>query len=132
LTGLVRHLQRPSEVDQDPAGGDQRSDKAHIWPEIVTAVTELFDRAERARVIRSDAAPEDVASILAMLGVVFDMSRNDKPDLWRRYLALMLDGLQATDRPSLPATAHIPLARRRHRRGKAVRMISGLEILTHG
>jgi hypothetical protein len=33
------------------------------------------------------------------------MSRGDRPDLWRRYLALILDGLLATDRPSLPASA---------------------------
>ncbi len=73
-----------------------------IWPEIIAAVTELFDRAHRARVIRADAAPQDIAAIFALLGPVFEMSRATAPDLWRRYLALVLDGLRATDRPDLP------------------------------
>jgi hypothetical protein len=32
------------------------------------------------------------------------MSRTTAPELWRRYLALILDGLRATDRPELPAS----------------------------
>jgi hypothetical protein len=38
--------------------------------------------------------------MFAMLGVVFEMSRGDTPQLWRRDLALMLDGLRATSRGS--------------------------------
>jgi AcrR family transcriptional regulator len=87
------------------AGQGSDDDKARIWPQIVSTVTELFDRAKRAGAIRADAAPEDVASIFAMLGVVFEMSRGDRPGLWRRYLALTLDGLRATDRPPLPVAA---------------------------
>jgi AcrR family transcriptional regulator len=90
---------------QELAGQGSDDDKARIWPQIVSTVTELFDRAKRAGAIRADAAPEDVASMFAMLGVVFDMSRGDTPQLWRRYLALMLDGLRATDRPPLPAAS---------------------------
>jgi AcrR family transcriptional regulator len=85
------------------AGQGSDDDKARIWPQIVRSVTELFDRATRAKVIRADAAPEDAASMFAMLGVAFEMSHGETPDLWRRYLALMLDGLRATDRPPLPA-----------------------------
>ena len=43
--------------------------------------------------------------IFAMLGVVFDMGSTAAPDLWRRYLTLLLDGLRATDRPKLPVAA---------------------------
>ena len=38
-----------------------------------------------------------------MLGAACEMSRATGSDLWRRYLALVLDGLRATDRPALPA-----------------------------
>jgi AcrR family transcriptional regulator len=77
--------------------------QARIWPEVVAAVTELFQRAGRAGVVRADAAPQDIAAIFALLGPAFEMSRTVSPTLWQRYLALILDGLRATDRPPLPA-----------------------------
>ena len=36
-----------------------------------------------------------------MLGPLFDGAPDE---LWRRYLALLLDGMRATDRPLLPMT----------------------------
>lgn len=84
-------------------GQGDDAEQARIWPEIIAAVTELFQRAQRAGVVRADAAPQDIAAIFALLGPAFAMSRTSGPDLWRRYLALVLDGLRATDRPELPA-----------------------------
>ncbi|MCI2421338.1 TetR/AcrR family transcriptional regulator [Saccharopolyspora sp. K220] len=76
--------------------------QARIWPQIVATVTELFDRAQRSGAVRSDAAPQDVAAILAMMGPAFEMSREIGPDLWRRYLALFLDALHAGRHHDLP------------------------------
>lgn len=76
--------------------------QARIWPEIVALVTELVERARRSGAIRADAAPQDIAAIFAMLGAAYEMRVPSAPDLWRRYLALVLDGLRATDRPALP------------------------------
>ncbi|MEV6850541.1 helix-turn-helix domain-containing protein [Actinoplanes sp. NPDC051411] len=82
--------------------GDDEA-QARIWPEIITAVTSLFDRAHDAGAIRADAAPQDIAALFALLGPAFEMSRATADDgLWRRYLALLLDGLRATGRPALP------------------------------
>jgi AcrR family transcriptional regulator len=81
-------------------GDPERQDQ--IWPGIVADVTELFERAQRAGVVRADAAPQDIAAIFALLGPAYEMTRDVSPDLWRRYLALILDGLRATDRPPLP------------------------------
>lgn len=83
-------------------GQGNADEQARIWPEIIGAVTELFDRAHRAQAIRADAAPQDIAAIFALLGPAFEMSRGITPDLWRRYLTLILDGLRATDRPAIP------------------------------
>ena len=55
--------------------------------------------------MRADATAEDAASIFAMLGPVFELSQATGTDLWRRYLALLLDGLRAADRPPLPVAA---------------------------
>jgi AcrR family transcriptional regulator len=85
-------------------GNDERQDQ--IWPRIVTAVSSLFDRASRAGAVRADAVPQDVAALFALLGPAFAMSRSTgSPELWRRYLWLILDGLRATDRPALPVQA---------------------------
>jgi AcrR family transcriptional regulator len=89
-------------------GQGDDEEQARIWPEIITAVTQLFDRAHRGGAVRADAAPQDIAVIFALLGPAFEMSRATSPELWRRYLALILDGLRATDRPELP-TAPPPL-----------------------
>jgi AcrR family transcriptional regulator len=87
------------------AGLGSADDKARLWPDIVDSVTELVTRARDAGAIRADIAPEDVASIFAMLGPVLDLSVRTDTDLWRRYLALLLDGMRATDRPPLPVPA---------------------------
>ena len=84
-------------------GQGNYDEQDRIWPEIVAAVTELFNRAHDAKVVRADAAPQDLAAIFALLGPAFEMSRATTTDLWRRYLALILDGLRATERPELPS-----------------------------
>ncbi|HWB37227.1 MAG TPA: helix-turn-helix domain-containing protein [Rugosimonospora sp.] len=83
-------------------GQGNAAEQARIWPEIIAAVTELFERAHRAGVLRADAAAQDIAAVFALLGPAFEMSRATQPQVWRRYLALLLDGLRATDRPPLP------------------------------
>lgn len=80
------------------AGQGRAADKVRVWPDIVRDLTELFERARRAGVVRSDVAAEDAVAILAMLGPLYAQPE----ERWRRYLALLLDGLRATDRPSLP------------------------------
>jgi AcrR family transcriptional regulator len=76
-----------------------------VRQQLVDSVTTLFARAKAAGVIRADADPTDAGVILSMLVPVFDMAAVTSPDLWRRYLWLLLDGLRATDEPALPVTA---------------------------
>jgi AcrR family transcriptional regulator len=76
--------------------------QARLWPKIVAAVTELFNRAYRAGAIRPDVAVQDIAAIFALLGPAFEMSRAIEPDLWRRYLALLLDALRPSNHSPLP------------------------------
>ena len=94
---------------QTLTGQGDAAEQARIWPEIIASVTALFGRAARAGVLRADAVPQDIAAITVMLGPAYVMSREISPDLWRRYLHLMLDGLRATDRPPL-AVPPPPLA----------------------
>jgi AcrR family transcriptional regulator len=80
-----------------------------VRQQLVDSVTTLFARAKAAGVIRADADPTDAGAVLAMLVPVFDMGAVTSTELWRRYLALLLDGLRATDRPALPVEA-MPVA----------------------
>lgn len=85
----------------------QRGDGAasHVRASVIDAVEQLFLRAQADGVIRPDAAPSDLAPILGMMGVAFDMSTPASPDLWRRYLQLWLDGLRAHGLPELVTPA---------------------------
>ena len=60
----------------------------------VTLLTPLFDRAHAAGVLRADVTVHDVGPIFAMLYGVYGMNPAD-PEAWRRYLAVILDGLRA-------------------------------------
>jgi AcrR family transcriptional regulator len=73
-------------------------------------VTAIFDRAKAAGVLRADATPEDAPLIMMMIGPIIDRTRAVQPELWRRYLGLVLDGLRpardgATPLPA-PALGH--------------------------
>ncbi|MCU1482709.1 MAG: hypothetical protein JWQ19_3495 [Subtercola sp.] len=78
--------------------------RADTAEKLVATLTPLFDRAVTAGVLRAGVTTTDVLPLFAMLNAVYGMS-DANPDLWRRYLALLLDGLRATDRPALPVPA---------------------------
>ncbi|MFV8311995.1 TetR/AcrR family transcriptional regulator [Mycobacteroides chelonae] len=83
------------------AGKGRTEDKERIWPRIMQSVTQLMERAQAKGIVRADAQPEDIGTILTMLGPVYGMGEQ----IWRRYLALMLDGLQAVGAAPLPVPA---------------------------
>jgi AcrR family transcriptional regulator len=68
-------------------------------------VTEIFDRAKAAGVVRADADPYDAPLIHIMLGAVMDRTRTIAPDVWRRYLGMVLDGLRPGAPTALPIAA---------------------------
>jgi AcrR family transcriptional regulator len=76
----------------------------HIAEKLVAVLSPLFDRATASGVLRDGVTVTDIGPIFAMLNSVYGMS-DESPELWRRYLALMLDGLRASDRPALPIPA---------------------------
>jgi AcrR family transcriptional regulator len=56
---------------------------------------ELVERAVRSGAVRPDSEPQDFGILQLMVGAVIDAGRDVAPDLWRRYLAIMLQGLRA-------------------------------------
>lgn len=71
---------------------------------ILDAVSPLFDRASAAGVLRPGVSVTDILPIFAMLGAVYRVS-DGRPELWRRYLAMLLDGLRGDGRPALSPAA---------------------------
>jgi AcrR family transcriptional regulator len=67
-------------------------------------VTKLVTRAQAAGAVRADLRPTDVPLIEFMLAAVAEYARTTRPQVWRRYLALLLDGL----RPERAGTTALP------------------------
>jgi AcrR family transcriptional regulator len=58
-------------------------------------VAELMRRARDAGELREDAVAHDILLVSLMTGAVGDFSASVEPQLWRRALAIQLDGLRA-------------------------------------
>jgi AcrR family transcriptional regulator len=57
------------------------------------SVDVLVERAQEQGMLRADITPPDIPILQLMLGAVTDHTA--QPELWRRYLTLLLDGLRA-------------------------------------
>jgi AcrR family transcriptional regulator len=95
------------EVVLSTAHGQDRVRRAR--GRLAPLVIELIERAQAQGELRPDVAAPDIALVQFMLGSVIDYTHDVDPDVWRRLLALVLDGLRTRrDGPSpLPTT---PLA----------------------
>jgi AcrR family transcriptional regulator len=69
------------------------------------AVGKLVERAQAAGQVRPDLGATDIPVLEFMLGATAEYARDVRPDLWRRYLALMLDAL----RPSRSGYTELPV-----------------------
>jgi len=79
----------------------------HARDRMAPLARELVARARAAGALRADVEGSDVPVIQLMLGAVLDFSRDVEPELWRRFLAIVLDGLRARrdDATPLPQPA---------------------------
>ena len=65
-------------------------------------VAELVRRARDAGELRDDVVEDDVLLVSLMTGAVNDFAHAVEPQLWRRSLGLLLDGLRARGATPLP------------------------------
>jgi len=82
------------------AGGLERIARARARLEPLEL--EVVRRAHDARLLRADVGSQDLRILQLMLAPVVDLSGSGAPDLWRRYLALLLEALRATPGPAEP------------------------------
>lgn len=83
-------------ISQDAGCGPPGRDR------IEPLVSQLVDRARDAGALRADAALTDVPLIQLMVGAVADYTRDADPEVWRRLLNLVLDGLRAEGHAHTP------------------------------
>jgi AcrR family transcriptional regulator len=66
------------------------------------ALTRLVERAQEQGALRADFTLEDIPLVLWSVGRVIEAASTVAPELWRRSLGLMLDGLRANAATPLP------------------------------
>lgn len=76
---------------------------ARAGASIQPVVGELVHRAHSAGSLRADIGVGDIPLIPMMVGAVMDGARHASPELWRRTLAIIVDGIAAG-----PRTARLP------------------------
>jgi AcrR family transcriptional regulator len=69
---------------------------------IAPPLARLVARAHAAGALREDVQVQDIPMITLMLGSLMDASRATAPELWRRYLGLILSGLRPGAAAPLP------------------------------
>lgn len=79
-----------------------------VREQMLPIVTSVFEAAQADGHLRADIATTDFPMILRMLGGIADATREIRPDVWRRYLDLVLDGLRA-DRDGVTSFTVPPL-----------------------
>lgn len=99
--GLHHYLERAAELlvaDRGlrqilmfaPVGRDQA---CQAREKLRPVVRRLIERAQAAGTVRADLRASDIPPIMMMLAAAADYARPVRPDAWRRYLRLLLDGL---------------------------------------
>lgn len=71
---------------------------ARVREQMRPRVTALVERAQAAGQLRDDLSASDFALLQIMVGTVVDVATPARPELWRRFLTLMLDGMRADGR----------------------------------
>jgi AcrR family transcriptional regulator len=68
---------------------------ASVRSRMLPLVEEIFERAKAAGDLRDDVTPLDMPAINHICGAAADLGGDVAPELWRRYVALLLDGMRA-------------------------------------
>jgi AcrR family transcriptional regulator len=112
-TGLTTYLERSLRMQLEDRGFTEifygRSGRRlDVARERLAPLTEMVvDRARREGAVREDLERTDLVFVQLALAAMMDATRGAEPELYRRYLALFLDGLRpAREGPSaLPVPA---------------------------
>jgi hypothetical protein len=80
--------------------GDEHLHGRHV--ELLATVEALAARARTAGVLREDVTATDLPLLAAAAVSTCQVTGRGSPEVWRRYLAIMLDGLRPEGASPLP------------------------------
>ena len=111
--GLSGFLERSMEMQAADRGfkdlllqsAERRERMRRFRAQIRPLVEALLRRAQDAGELRADVDGRDVLLVSLMVGAVADFASDVEPQLWRRSLTLLLDGLRARRTDTSPLTA---------------------------
>lgn len=113
-TGLVHFITRATELQAGNRGlkelllgarmGEQSGVAASCRERIEPVVTRLVARAQDDGSLRSDVVVTDMPLVQLMVGALADYTRGVDPEVWRRLLVVVLDGLRAQPGARTPIT----------------------------
>ena len=88
---------------------------------MVPLTERLVRRAQESGDLRGDVVASDVLLIQFIIGSAAELTTTRSPELWRRYLAMVLDGLRTPDphplpQPGLSVDESVPALREAHAR----------------
>jgi AcrR family transcriptional regulator len=86
-------------------GTYDRDQVCYVRDRMRPVITRLVERAQASGDLRMDFEAPDVKMIAFMLGSLAEYAAAVTPDVWRRYLAMLIDGL----RPSRDAVSPLPV-----------------------
>lgn len=90
LENYVEHLCREIVLDR----GLRETTVPWPGPDIHTALSRVVDHAKAAGVIRSDVYSTDILVLIHMVASIADIFGAAEPNIWYRYLALILDAIR--------------------------------------
>ncbi|GAB2480182.1 TetR/AcrR family transcriptional regulator [Jatrophihabitans fulvus] len=103
--GVVRFLEeavgaqsRDRGLREVMMGVHDEVDTERINDAMSPTLARLVDRAKAAGAVRADAESSDLGAAVLMLCAVSEVYGGQSPDVWRRYVPILLDGL----RPGAP------------------------------
>lgn len=113
-SGLVSFMERMAEIMAGDLGLRQILMFATYGRDLVAVARErnaplverLVERAQAAGQLRSDLRQTDIVFIVFVLTEAAQLAQAASPEIWRRYLTLILDGM----RPGREGTTPLPVA----------------------
>jgi len=113
-SGLVCFMERMAEIMAGDVGLRQMLMFATYGQDLVTVARQrnapllqrLVERAQAAGQVRTDLKQTDIMFIIFMMTEAARLTHAANPDIWRRYLTLILDGM----RPDREGVTPLPVA----------------------
>src|SRR6476469_791823 len=110
LAGLVHFLEHGLELQASDRGlkelmhsaGLGAKRVAHARSMIAPRVMQMVARAHESGQLRDDVAGPDMPLITLMIGSIMDATHEVRPEVWRRLLTIVIDGLRARPGAATP------------------------------